>query len=107
MDYPQRPPRYPAYIPIVISRDGIAQTGYIVDVNSNGACISGIQDLTADDAINLRGAIETNAATVRWTGQRRAGVYFDQPIPPQYLAMLRMRSQAYRSDVPLTQMRLV
>ncbi len=105
MHYPQRPPRYPTYIPVVISQSGIAQSAYIVDLNSQGACISGAEDLAEDEAVQLRGAIETSVATVRWTDKKRAGVYFDRPIPPQYLAMLRLRSQAYHATPPVTQMR--
>ena len=97
MRYPQRPPRYPTYIPVVISQAGIAQTGYIVDLNALGACISGVTNLKEDEAVHLRGAVETSRAAVRWQGNKRVGVYFDRPMPPQYLAMLRLRSQAYRT----------
>ncbi len=105
MNYPQRPPRYPTYIPVVISQDGTAQSAYIVDLNSQGACISGVEDLSTDETVHLRGAIETSAATVRWTDEKLAGVYFDRPIPPQYLAMLRLRSNVYKGTPPVTQMR--
>ncbi|MEL6640862.1 MAG: PilZ domain-containing protein [Pseudomonadota bacterium] len=97
MDYPQRPPRYPTYIPVVISQSGTAQSGHIVDLNARGACIAGISDLDSEDIIHLRGAVETSRASVRWQNNKRIGVSFERPIPPQYLAMLRLRSQAYRS----------
>ncbi len=101
MEYPNRPPRYPAHIPVVVSQGGRAQSGFIVDINAYGACLSGVDDLSPDDTIRMRGAIETNTASVRWAHNRRVGVYFDQPVDPQYLAMLRLRSQSYRSAHPV------
>ena len=95
MPYPRRAPRYPTHIPVVVSTGGVAQCGTIVDINAFGACLSGIEDVTPDDRVQLRGAVETNVATVRWQADGRAGVYFEQPIPPQYLAMLRLRGSAY------------
>lgn len=95
MRYPRRPPRYPTHIPVVVSRSGLAQCGTIVDINAYGACLTGIEDVARDDRVHLRGAVETSLATVRWLSNGRAGVYFERPIPPQYLAMLRLRGSAY------------
>ena len=107
MKFSERPPRYPAHIPVVLSHGGETQSAFIVDINMYGAGLTGIQALDRDDVVTLRGATESNVATVRWTEEDRAGIYFDRPIPPQYLAMLRLRSQTYRAAPPIMAMRQV
>lgn len=91
MPYSMRPPRYPTHIPVVITSGGFAQSGTIVDINAFGACLEGVEGVTRDDQIVLRGAVESSVATVRWYDDNRSGVYFEHPIPPQQLAMLRLR----------------
>jgi len=91
MIFPDRPPRYATYIPIVVSHRHFRQSATIVDINTWGACISGITGLGPEDRIKLHSAVETNLATVRWQDEARAGVFFDSPVTPEYLAMLRLR----------------
>ncbi len=105
MNYPNRPPRYPTHIPVIVTQAGSPQTGYIVDINTHGACLSGIAKVAPDEVLHLRGAIETNVASIRWQDNNRVGVYFERPIPPQYLAMLRLRGTAYQVSPPMTDIR--
>lgn len=91
MPYSSRPPRYPTHIPIVVTGAGGPQSGVIVDINAYGACLEGITDVEKDDQVVLRGAVESSLATVRWHEDDRAGVYFERPVEPQHLAMLRLR----------------
>jgi len=91
MPYASRPPRYPTHIPVVVTKAGKPQSATIVDINAYGACLAGITDLDMEDKITLRGAVSSNFATVRWRDDDRSGVYFERPIPPQHLALLRLR----------------
>lgn len=107
MPYPDRPSRYPTHIPVIVSHSGEPQTGYIVDINAYGACLTGVRDINEEEPIILRGAVEANVATVRWHSDDRVGVYFERPIPPQYLAMLRLRGNAYRAAATQSETRVV
>lgn len=91
MPFAARPPRYPTHIPVIVTQDALAQSGTIVDINAYGACVEGLSNLGKGDNILLRGAIESSIATVRWHEDDRTGVYFERAIPPQHLAMLRLR----------------
>lgn len=107
MSYPNRPIRYPTHIPVVVSQNGEPQSGYIVYINAYGACLAGLENISADRNITLRGAIEANVATIRWNEDDRAGVFFDRPIPPQYLALLRLRGIAFQPVSQLSGIRAV
>lgn len=107
MTYPNRPARYPTHIPVVVTQDGDPQSGYIVDINAYGACLAGLENISHKQTITLRGAIEANVATIRWHNDDRVGVFFERPIPPQYLAMLRLRGNAFLSAQAGTEIRAV
>ena len=104
MQYQDRPERFPTFIPVVVGNQSRQQCGSIVDINALGAGILGISELKVGDKIQLRGAVETCVATVRWHAGDRCGVSFDAQLPPEHLAMLRMRSTVYTgptTGVPL------
>lgn len=107
MDYPDRPARYPTHIPVVLTHAGQPQAGYIVDINAHGACLAGVADLQPDQSVTLRGAVETSVASVRWQANNRVGVHFERPLPPQYLAMLRLRGNAYYATPSRPELRAV
>ena len=106
MPYPVRPVRYTTYIPVIVTQEGQAQSGYIVDINAYGACLIGVRNLRPDDSIMMRGVVEANAATVRWQANDRLGVYFEKPIPPQYLSMLRWRDEGFRAMSAIAEARV-
>ena len=91
MTYPERPYRYQTHIPVHVSRPNGPQVAYIVDINACGACVAGLTGVNIGDAVVLEGGDDQNVATVRWTANNRAGVLFDQPIPPKHLNIMRYR----------------
>jgi len=95
MDYPTRPQRYLTKIPVIVTQTDGSHAGCIVDINAFGACIRGISGTTPGDKVHLRGDLDNNIATVRWTATGRIGVYFERLIPPQHVAMLRLKDPAH------------
>lgn len=91
MTYPERPYRYQTHIPVHVSRPTGPQVAYIVDINTCGACVVGLGGISVGESLTLQRDDDQNVATVRWTSKNRAGVLFDQPIPPKHLNMMRFR----------------
>lgn len=86
-----RPHRYQTHFPIQLHTPAGTQKGEVIDVNNNGARITGLGNVRAGDRIQIDAICHRIEAVIRWTSEEGAGIAFRPQITDNQLDTLRYR----------------
>ncbi|MBE0414509.1 PilZ domain-containing protein [Yoonia sp.] len=86
-----RPHRYNTHYPVTFETPSGPQRGTVIDVNTAGARVEGLKNLSRGDKVRLSVLSLRINAVVRWVANGRVGVIFSPRISSHQVDILRYR----------------